>query len=85
MRVILGALVGMHCLIVAFPRHTHLLFGTCHGYMYIWYLSGLYWVPGLVCSVWSLRFLDILTYFLDISMVVLGACFGIHCIIVTRI
>ena len=29
--VILGAWVGMHFMIVTFPGHTNLLFGTCHG------------------------------------------------------
>ena len=31
-RVISGAWDGMHCMIVAFPGHAHLLFGTYQGY-----------------------------------------------------
>ena len=38
-RVILGAWFGMHCMIVTFPGHTHLLFGYVKGYIrcLVWY------------------------------------------------
>ena len=47
--VITRALVGMHCMILMFPGHTHLLFGTLQGY-----IGCLSWYAVYHCDVsWS--------------------------------
>ena len=67
-RVILGAWVGMRCMIVTLTGHTHLLFGTYQGYICMHCMIVLF--PGH-------------THYLGPFRVILGAWVGMHCMIAT--